>query len=376
MLRRSSLTLLVSVLTLLAAQSAAAADRAGPAGLVFAQTNEPSGNQIVVFDRDANGGLSRAGAFATGGSGSAAVPGTESDHLGSQGSLAYDPAHHLLIAVNAGSNSVSALRVVGDRLQLLGVVPSGGDFPASVAIHGDLVYVLNSGSAGVVQGFRVSDSGLTPIAGSGRSLGLTNSNPPFFLESPGQVGFSPDGSKLIVTTKKSGSTIDVFAVGADGLLSSTPSVDPSATPVPFAFTFAPSGRLVVGEAGTSSLTTYRLQPDGTLAEPKSLSDGQTALCWVQQVGDYYYVSNTGSNTISAFTIGADGRPALVGGSDVATTTDAGPIDETSPPGSHLLYVETGTAGTIEAFAVNADGSLTRLQDVTGLPPGLEGIASS
>lgn len=373
-MRRFVLGVLVCMSVLVSVQAATAADHGGATGLVFVQTNEPSGNQIVVFARAGDGRLTRAGSYATGGSGSAALPGTESDHLASQGSLAYDPAQRMLIAVNAGSNTVSALRVVGDRLQLVDVVASGGAFPAGVTIHGNLVYVLNSGGAGTLQGFQLSEAGLTPIADSARSLGLTNSTPPFFLESPGQAGFSPDGSKLLVTTKMSGSTIDVYAVGSDGRLSATPAIDPSATPVPFAFTFAPSGRLLVGEAGTSSLTSYRLQADGSLAEPKTQSDGQTALCWVQQVGDYYYVSNTGSNTISAFSLTTSGQPSLV--SAVAATTDAGPIDLTSPPGSRLLYLETGTTGTIEAFTVNADGSLSRIQEIPGLPAGLEGIASS
>ena len=374
-MQRSVLSLVMVLVGLLVAAGAAGADRGG-GGLVFAQTNAADGNQIVVFDRSADGSLSQAGAYATGGLGAQAVPGTESDRLASQGSLAYDDAHRAVIAVNAGSNTVSLLHVDGNRLQLAAVVASGGSFPASVAVHGDLVYVLDAGGAGAVQGFRLSGSGLTPIAGSTRSLGLTNSSPPFFLESPGQIGFSPDGSQLLVTTKKSGSAIDVFSVGADGLLSATPTVNASATPVPFAFTFAPSGRLVVGEAGASSLTTYRLHSDGTLVEPKSQTDGQTALCWIQRVGDYYYVSNTGSNTLSAFTLGASGQPGLVGANGVVAETDPGPIDLASPAGSHLLYLETGTTGTIEGFAVAADGSLTKVAAVTGLPPGLEGLAAS
>ena len=52
--------------------------------------------------------------------------------------------------------------------------------------------------------------------------------------------------------------------------------------------------------GASSVTTYKLEHDGTLVDPKSQSDGQVALCWIQRVHRFYYVSNTGSNTISSF----------------------------------------------------------------------------
>lgn len=353
---------------------AAASSRPGPA--VFVQTDQPTGNQIIVYDRAADGTLSPAGSYATGGNGGAAAPGTESDHLASQGSLVYDAAHRLLFAVNAGSDSVSAFSVHGDTLSLESVVPSGGEFPASIAVHGGLVYVLNSGGSGIVQGFRIAGDRLVPIPGSARSLGLANSDPPFFLTSPGQVGFAPDGRQLLVTTKASESTIDVFGVQPSGRLSAAPVANPSATPVPFAFTFTPTGRLAAGEAGASSVSTYAIAADGTLSDPKSQPDGQVALCWITRVGAYYYVSNTGSNTLSGYTIAADGRPSLVGPTGVVATTEPGPIDSTSPPGTSFLYAETGLGGTVDEFTANADGTLTQLGVIGGLPAGLEGIAST
>ena len=118
----------------------------------------------------------------------------------------------------------------------------------------------------------------------------------------------------------------MFAVQQDGRLSAAPVVNPSATPVPFAFTFTPSGRLADGEAGTSSVTTYAVHADGSLADPKSLSDGQAALCWITQARGYYYVANTASNTLSGYTIAADGQPSLVGATGIVATTEPGPID--------------------------------------------------
>jgi 6-phosphogluconolactonase (cycloisomerase 2 family) len=344
----------------------------GKRHVVFVQTNEPSGNQIDVFDRGPDGLLSLAGTYPTGGLGGVAAPGTESDHLASQGSLAYDREHRLLIAVNAGSDTVTTFRVHGDRLQLRNVVSSGGQFPAGVAVRGRLVYVLNSGGTGIVQGFRIQGNGLAPIPGSARSLGLANGDPPNFLTAPGQVGFTPDGSKLLVTTKASTSAIDVFQVGNDGLLSATPVVNLSATPVPFAFTFGPLGRLVAGEAGASSVTTYVIDAGGTLSDPRSQSDGQVALCWIERVHGVYFVSNTGNNTLSSFRVDSSGQPTLLNA--VAATTNPGPIDLASS--GDFLYAETGTNGTVDEFAVNGAGTLVPIGSVTGLPPGLEGIAAN
>src|SRR5947209_12746660 len=103
--RRISVALVVAIAVGLVA--ARIAHASGTSAVVFVQTNQPSGNQIVVYDRAGNGQLTRAGTYATGGNGGIAQPGTELDHLASQGSLVYDSADQLLIAVNAGSNSVS-----------------------------------------------------------------------------------------------------------------------------------------------------------------------------------------------------------------------------------------------------------------------------
>lgn len=341
--------------------------------VVFVQTNELNGNRIAVYDQNADGTLSPAATYATGGNGGIAAPGDESDRLASQGSLVFSERHSLLIAVNAGSDTVSTFKVRGDRLQLKGVVPSGGQFPASIAVHRDLVYVLNSGGAGIVKGFRIRGHHLRPISGSARSLGLANTDPPNFLTSPGQVGFTPRGRKLIVTTKASGSHIVVFRVRRDGRLSTAPAVNNSATPVPFAFTFTPARRLASGEAGTSNLTTYVINRDGTLADPKTLTDGQMALCWIVRAGGFYYVSNTASNTLSGFTIGADGQPSLIGATGLVANTGAGPIDMTVS--GRYLYVQTGAAGTVEGYRINGNGTLSSIGAIPSVV-GQEGIASN
>jgi hypothetical protein len=371
---RLALAALAVTGALVGAQAGVAAHRDASGNAVFVQTNRVDGNSIVVYDRAGDGTLTRAGTYATGGLGGIAV-GAPSDHLASQGSLVYDRGHGLLFAVNAGSDSLSVFRVDGNALTFQQVLPSGGGFPASIAVHDNLLYVLNAGGSGIVQGFRIDGHQVHPIEGSARSLGLANTDPPGFLTSPGQVGFTPDGRQLIVTTKGSGSTIDVFAVSPNGRLSATPVRNASATPVPFAFTFAPgSQRLVDGEAGVSAVSTYVVGGDGTLSDPQSLTDGQAALCWITRIRGFYYVSNTGSNTISGYTISAAGVPSLLTPTGVVAGTDAGPIDSTSAEGN--LYVETGISGTIDEFRVSDDGTLASIGTVIGLPPGLEGIAAS
>jgi 6-phosphogluconolactonase (cycloisomerase 2 family) len=379
-MRSRLIYVLAAALTALVTAGAVSADDGRGDGrrerAVFVQTNELDGNRIVVFERHGDGRLTEDGSYRTGGNGGNVAPGTVSDRLGSQGSLVYDDRHRLLFAVNAGSDSVSVFRVHGTRLQLTDVDPSGGDFPASIAVHDDLVYVLNAGGVGIVQGFEIRGDRIRALEGSARSLGLANTDPPNFLTSPGQVGFTPDGSKLIVTTKASGSTIDIFRVRRDGTLSETAVENPSATPVPFAFTFDPRGRLVSGEAAMSTVTTYTINANRTIANPQSQSDNQVALCWIVEARGFFYVANTGSNNLSGYRIDGNGRPTLIGPTGVVATTGQGPIDMAAAAGGGFLYAQTGLAGTVEEFRVADDGTLVRLGNVAGLPVGQEGIAAS
>ena len=343
---------------------------------LFVQTNNTTANQIMVYDRAWNGTLTFAASYATGGAG-ATASGATADPLASQDSLVSADHGRILLAVNAGSNTVSLFRVRGDRLRLKQVIASGGQFPVSIAVHRDLVYVLNAGLDGSVQGYWLGRDRLWPIRGSNRTLGLGNTNPPDYLHSPGQVGFTPDGHKLIVTTKASTSAIDIFWVRDSGRLSSTAVSTTSQTPVPFAFVFDPWGRLVVTEALNSYLSTYTINPDNTVTNIGSVTDGQAAACWVSVARGFYYVSNAGSGTVSSFTLNGSGVPVLANAT--AATIGAGVTDSAATADQRFLYVECGGAGTISAFRVNHDGSLTLVQTVTGLPmppQAVEGIALS
>ena len=202
-------TMALAITALAAFAGSASASIGGPFSpgadhVVFVQNNSTTGNHGVRLrpctERDARPSparIQRAGSAAS-------SPDRSVDHLASQGSLTYDHRHGLLYAVNAGSNSVSVFAVIRDRLSLRQILPSGGSFPVSVAVHDNLVYVLNARNGGSVQGYRVFFNVLIPIDRSSRPLGLDPTATPEFTNTPGQVAFSPDGAQLIVTTKANG----------------------------------------------------------------------------------------------------------------------------------------------------------------------------
>jgi DNA-binding beta-propeller fold protein YncE len=351
--------------------SAAVADGYHPGAAVFVQTDNTVGNQVVVYDRSADGTLRQAGTYPTGGLGGQ-TGGSAADHLSSQGSLSYDPRQGMLYAVNAGSNTVSVFGVSGDRLSLRQVIGSGGTFPVSVAVRGDLVYVLNAENGGAVQGYRMFLGRLFPIPGANRPLGLDPTATPQFTHTPGQVAFSPGGSQLIVTTKANGNDIDVFGIDARGSLSAQPVVNSEPGTIPFGVVFDPAGQLVVAETGINALATYALNPDGTVTLLNVVPTGQEATCWVAADGNLLFASNAASNTESGYVVSATGQLTLLG----STPTDPGTTDAAVTPDGRFLYVQAGTNGIVDEFAVTPSGP-AQIGSVT--VPGAvggEGIAAS
>ena len=340
-------------------------------GVVFVQTDDPAGNTVVAYDRAADGTLTEAGHYPTGGLGGV-LQGSVVDHLASQGSLTLDRDHHTLYAVNAGSDTLTAFRVAGDRLRRRAVVPSGGTFPVSVTVHRNLVYVLNARAGGSVQGFRRTGRGLVPITGSNRALGLDPTVTPEFVNTPGQVSFSPDGSQLLVSTKANGNDVDVFGVRRSGSLSAAPTVNDLAGTVPFAMSWDRGGRLVLAEAGTNAVATFGVDDGGHLRALATAATGQAATCWIVRSGDRFYASNAGSATLSGYRVDAFGRLSALG----TTATDPGTVDATVTPDGKYLYVQAGATGQVDAYRIHRDGTLAFLGSVT-VPNavGGEGIAS-
>jgi 6-phosphogluconolactonase len=338
----------------------------GTPGAVYAMTNDADGNEIVIFDRKANGKLTEVGTIATGGDGSG--PGPENnglDPLGSQGSLVLSQNHRWLLAVNAGSDEISVFKVLRQGLSLVDVVNSGGDFPVSVTIYHNLVYVLNALTPNITA-FTLSFRGeLTPLADSTRSLGSGDF---------AQVGFDPQGNNLIVTDKEDREIL-VFSLESDGTPSAAPVTSQSSGLVPFGFIFDRRGHLLVSEA-SGAASSYRILPDDTLQVlSASVGNGQVATCWIagNNSGDIF-TSNTGSGTVSAYKLLAgNGRLLLRDATAGAAST---PIDMAITADGRFLYALDPGAGAVHVFRIDRDGGLTDVEIAgAGLSIFANGIAA-
>jgi len=354
------------------------------AGATSARDQEPSGhavfvesdalnNTVLSYTRGTDGSISYVATYSTGGAGAAAIT-SKADPLASQGGLALVDHGRELIATNPGSNTVSLFAVFGPYLRLIQQVPSGGFFPVSIASRDNLVAVLNAGGAGSVSEYQLQWGRLVALNGETRSLGLSNTTPPYFLAGAGQVGYSPNGQFLIATTKTSANTYEVFSVGDDGDLSTNATITPAANANPFSFTFDSQGRVVATEAGTSSVSTYSIGGGGALTLVGTVKDGQAALCWISTAQGYFFGSNAGSGNVSSFGETAGGVPTLLNAT--AAITHPGTTDSAASPDGAFLYVESGGSGALDAFAVNANGTLTQIETLWNLPQPYEGIAVS
>jgi 6-phosphogluconolactonase (cycloisomerase 2 family) len=343
---------------------------------LFVETESTSGNNVLSYWRSSDGTISYAGTYATGGDGVAAA-GASADPLASQGGLTLINNDTELVAVNSLSDTVSVFAVNGTRLTLLQQVPSQGEFPDSVASDGNLVAVLNAGGEGTVAEYRLFGDFLVALPGQVRdlNLGAANTNPPDFHHGAGEVAYTPNGQHLIISTKLSTNAFEVFSVGFLGNLGANAVTTASDTPLPFSFTFDAAGNVVSAEAVDSEVSVYAVNPGGTLTSlGTSATDGQGALCWISGANGYFYGSNAAGGDVSSFDEGAGGAPQLVNA--VAATAHAGTIDSAVSPDGSFLYVESGGAGTIDAYAIASGGSLTQIETIFNIPPASEGIAVS
>jgi 6-phosphogluconolactonase (cycloisomerase 2 family) len=351
--------------------AATGAAAAGSAGNVYTLTNEAGGNAVAVFDRHADGELTAAGTYATGGLGSGGG-------LGSQGAVILSDDGELLFAVNAGSDDISSFTIDENGLTLADTVASGGDRPIGVTHHDGLLYVVNAGGAGNISGIAVdADGELTPLANSTRPLSTAASG-------PAQVEFSPDGDLLVVTEKNT-NVISTYTVDGSGLATG-PNAQPSAGATPFGFAFDKRGTLIVSEAfggapGASAVSSYQLTDDGDLtAVTPSVATTETAACWIAitKNGRYAYTTNTGSGTITGYSIGNDGSLTILDTDGITGVTGAGtsPIDAALSRNGRFLYTINTGSDDISVFAVGADGSLTALDGIGGLPASSVGLAAS
>jgi 6-phosphogluconolactonase (cycloisomerase 2 family) len=361
-----------------AAASPAGPQTSGVVGHVYVNDNTAPVNSVGAFDRHADGTLTAmpGSPFDVGGSGTGQPD-------ASQGSLQLSADGRYLLAVDAGSNQISVLRIKPDgtlRPAQGSPFTSGGIDPVSIAVHRNLVYVANAGPGSTpgdtnYTGFTLDAGGhLRPIPNSTHVLPNDSK--------PGQVLFNGDGTRL-AGTRIATSQIDSFTVGSNGLLTAAPGspYDAQAFTPPQGYgqlgsEFSPvaPNRLFVSDAHTAGggaafpglVSTFTDAADGTLtAVGAPVANDGGASCWIEisHDGSFLFVVNTASASISSYSIDAGGALTFLR-STAPGEIGAGAEDaRLSPDGTTLWVVESGI-DAVTGFTVDG-GSLTPLTQAAG-----------
>lgn len=366
------------------------AGASAPVGAVYVMTNafndEGTGNAIAAYARMPDGNITFMNSFPTNGNGSTDFDGGEGlDPLISAYSLINTPDNRFVLAVNAGSSTVSSFRINPDfSLSLIDTESTdpegtGAIGPNSIAYYDGLVYVTNIDADGTmgepvqegsVTGYELTETGqLFPIPGSTRELN----------NRPSAVRFSPNGNHLLVSSINSGSSalaslnedeLVVYSVADSGLLSANQTDGVTSTlrdntegrNLPSAIGFEMIARdggifAVVTEARefrpggeppvfpglqTGSVSIWELQSNGTLTDVQldvaasSEADNQRTACWITVSPDseYFWVSNALDSSISSFAF--RGNPGMVQLTDLTSgprqpVSDFGLNPDTVPP---------------------------------------------
>jgi 6-phosphogluconolactonase len=411
---RGGLLLLLGLLVTFAIPVGASADPTH--NVLYTTTNDPAGNQVLVFTQNKDGSVTLSQTVATGGTGSAAQPPFSFPIVDSSGSVNVSEDGHLVFVVNDGDNTISSFRADNDGLQLVSRVSSGGDLPVSLTSRDHVLYTVNERSSNIY-GFEFNGKGeLTPLQGQapgGRPLSTA-----FPTTVSAQIKFTPDGHQLVVTERglpSHSGVIDTFDVGDHHLAG--PAHKNTGVGIeanPFGFDFDNKGNLLVSNAGyivapgdgpppiplvfdptqfIGSSTAYSVdKKSGALSLIGDVLSGGRAACWleVSPDGKYAYVTNTLSDSvadifsgiggITVYGVGNDGSLTYLSQANTAATGPASPSDEAFSQDGKYLYVLVPTifgpdTSHIDTFRIGKDGGLTLVASSGPLKATVSGLAA-
>jgi hypothetical protein len=286
--------------------------------LAVTMTNDPTTNQIKVYDVGSRALLQTLATRGKGGAGGNA-----------RGVKQY--RGEIVAVVNNGSNTVALYNRDGNGLRFDKLVTTTSA-PVSIDFANDHMYVAG---ATTVDSFVIRHNVVEWLDGTASLELATGGAPP--TGSTAQVG-AVDARRLLVSLKADPDpgTVDVVRL-QDGAITGAPPVAvsaPAGTLTPFGFSVYPDGTALITLAHSSQAALFR---DGAFA---SVIDAtQAADCWMTRAGKYVFTANTGSKTISRL-IGT-GNNVFADASVAATIATGGAPADIDADGGVLGVIDHG-----------------------------------
>jgi 6-phosphogluconolactonase (cycloisomerase 2 family) len=173
-----------------------------------------------------------------------------------------------------------------------------------------------------------------------------------------------NGSGLLYLATQGDATLTSYGITlSTGGLTGLNAVATGNNPVAIAITPAVDA-LFVANNGGNSVTGYQINSDGSLTVGNTYNVGTSPMgLTVDSSGKFLFVANQGSSNVSVFSISGNNLTAVAGSpfTTIApgTTTPTGPTSVAAPPAGNYLYVGNQFTNTISAFSYDtSSGALT------------------
>ena len=318
-----------------------------------------------------------------------AIPGSPFVNVSAPSAIAVSSNGFFAYVANSPANNVTAFRVGTDGALLLGESTAAtpnpapvGTTPRAIAISQDsrFLYVANSGSDSVTV-FSIGTAGV-----------LTRVPPTMGNPNPAAVGGSapialatPQTGRFLYVANSASNTVTAFQIETSGLLTQVPPAGPGTNPIsvrgtgPTALAMSPNGQfLYVTNGASNTVTAFQVATSGLLtlvppagSNPNPVSTGGATPngIAVASNGAYLYIAN-GEGNVSAFAIGSNGLLTLVPASGTApnpTPAGSNPAAVTISQDGQFLYV-ANRGGNISAYTITSgSGTLVPLTPLLGNP---------
>ena len=329
---------------------------------LYVLTNNVDSNAVLTYSRNSkDGSLAYLSKALTDGKGTG-LP------LMSQGPISISNDKKWILAVNAQSNTISALKIIDGGLERTSTISSNGGKPISITCFNNLVYVLNDNDNGKIAGYNLSNAGiLTPIKNGVATLDITATN-------PAQISFLQDGKMLAITLKTTNKIV-AFKLNVDGTPGEKFSIA-SNSPRPYGFAVGNQGNIYVSEAGQSAMSVYNVTTNGITSVAGPLLTNQVSACWAATTpnGKYVYILNANSNSVTGYTINSSSSFTKMQTSGITAITGLKPLDIAISDDSMFAYVLNYDDQSIRVFNITPMGGLEKIEDRFNLPSGSSGIA--
>ncbi|HWO35381.1 MAG TPA: beta-propeller fold lactonase family protein [Candidatus Acidoferrum sp.] len=329
----------------------------GPTSSNYMYVAIPGSNEIVVYREDPNSGI------LTQLVGSPILAGLAVH------ALVIHPSGKFLYAANTSENDVSLFTISrGGGLTEITPRTVVGNAPTLIAMDaaGTFLYVGNSGSNNIsVFSIGASNGALTPVvqtSGQTAPIGL----------SPINMQVSPSGGVLYVTGASSSGGTSLGLIEAFSLTQGVLSVlltSPYSTGInPYGLAITPKGGfLYTANNINDSISEFTIEADGSLAPFANSPFGQPypgpLALQIDKSGTYLYVANQASTFVSAYSIGSDG--ALVGLTTSPFSTGADPSVLANDKAGKYLFVGNQKSPAIQSFSLDTgSGTLTSVATYT------------